>query len=147
MVANVADIADEGELLLGLAPLHLLLETVRTQPEMAERVRATLVGSICMGLGMMPQSPAARGQQGVPWRDIRAHRTANVELVHFTDNDIEYLPLWTDPNALVHAATVNPQWSGLQPLVLQAKSVVETARCHIILNPWSDWEFVLPPGG
>jgi hypothetical protein len=114
-----------------LAPFHtavLKYLRYRDRPDAVEAIREMLPNATFLGLGSITKAGGTE-----------------VTLVHFTTDEGEYLPLWSDPDALKLASKMNPDWASLTTLILQGISVSADAAYRIVINPWSEVEFTIPP--
>src|ERR1039457_6410666 len=101
-------------LAMALAPFHVAVCEYRDRPDGPQVIRAMLPNVTLLGLGGLV--PPTGGPALPAYHDARQIQTT-VNLIHFIADNMEYLPLWSDPNALMLAGQINPEWGNLQPLI------------------------------
>jgi hypothetical protein len=109
------------------------------QPDRDFRVREAVRSSDIYGLGM----PA--GDTSLPGEGSES------DLLHFViddaDTEVTLLPVFTNPTAMREALIRNPEWQSLSVLQINGGALLDNVDpdVTIVINPWTDLEYQLPP--
>jgi prevent-host-death family protein len=133
LVAELADQIDAG-------PLEQAIRSAGDAPAAVEAVREALMHVDVFALGSPAEDLASAGKRTVG--DFVTYSAADVP-------DAVLLPVFTGLDALRSALAHQPEWLSLAVFQLNGRELVQQVDpdLTIVVDPWSELEFSVPPSG
>jgi prevent-host-death family protein len=133
LVAELADQIDAG-------PLEQAIRSAADAPAAVEAVREALMHVDVFALGSPAEDLASAGKRTVG--DFVTYSAADVP-------DAVLLPVFTGLDALRSALAHQPEWLSLAVFQLNGRELVQQVDpdLTIVVDPWSELEFSVPPSG
>lgn len=134
--ALVATLAER----LDTASLEEAIRSAESDPDPVAAVRNALTDAIVFAVGMPASDAAASAAGGA---------SAVVTYPSEEDEKVVMLPVFTRVDVLQEALSREPEWQTLEVLQLSGRQLVQNVDPYvtIVIDPWSDLEFHLPPTG